>query len=534
MKTILSILLYGSILLGEDWPYLRLIRVSTASQLKSAVQMALPGDRIEVAAGVYDPGNMTITVKATTEQPVVITAADIGKVELAGDTYFGLKQASHVIIQGFLITTASYSAIKMEACDNIRVTRNTFRLTESESSKWIVIGGIWNDPNAISAFNRIDHNLFEEKHQPGNFITIDGSPEPTYQSSKYDRIDHNHLRNTGPRIENGMEAIRVGWSEMSMSNGFTVVEYNLFENCDGDPEIISVKTCADTIRYNTFRRCQGSLCLRHGNGSVVESNFFLGEEKTGTGGVRLYGDDHKIYNNYFTRLTGTKWDAGLTLTNGDYDSGTNLSRHFRINRAEIVHNTLIQNDHPIEIGYTNNGAYTKPPRDVIMAHNLIVSDSTTLINTFTDPVNMIWQTNLAYPGNAGTVGIGVDSASILISDPLMIKTDGFWHPDAKSPAIDAASGDFDYVSDDIEGQKRSLPTDIGADEYSDDPVIRTILSEADVGPFARDIIDAIPEKGIERRNAARSFDAYYTKPVQFHCLGSCRSKSGIGYRDHHL
>src|SRR5690606_3503188 len=220
---------------------------------------------------------------------------------------------------------------------------------------WIVIGGTYNLTEPESFNNRIDHNIFEEKHKPGNFITIDGSPEPNAKSSQFDRIDHNYFKNIGPRVENEMEAVRIGWSEMSLSSGYTIVEHNLFENCDGDPEIISVKTCDNIIRNNTFISCQGSLVLRHGNRNVVEGNFFIGNKKNGTGGVRFYGDDHKIFNNYFEGLTGTTWDAAITVTNGDADyPSSNLSKHFRPRRTVIAFNTMINNDHNIEIGYTNN------------------------------------------------------------------------------------------------------------------------------------------------------------------------------------
>ena len=91
-----------------------------------------------------------------------------------------------------------------------------------------------------------------------------------------------------------MEAIRIGWSALSLTNGYTVLEYNLFEECDGDPEIVSVKSCKDTVRYNTFRRCQGTGTLRHGDGSVLHDDFFRGEGKYGTGGDRSYARKHQM------------------------------------------------------------------------------------------------------------------------------------------------------------------------------------------------------------------------------------------------
>ena len=57
---------------------------------------------------------------------------------------------------------------------------------------------------------------------------------------------------------------------MSLSSGYTVVEFNLFEDCDGDPEIVSVKSCDNIIRHNTFLKSYGTLSLRHGNKRNLE------------------------------------------------------------------------------------------------------------------------------------------------------------------------------------------------------------------------------------------------------------------------
>ena len=463
----------------------RIINVSSTSQLETAVNDIFPGDTIIVNDGSYDfDGNISVSKSGSTENKVTIRAENIGGVILSGESYFVLKQVSNIVIEGFVFESTDVTAVKTEGCNNIRITRNTFRLKETESLKWIVIGGVWNDANIISHHNRIDHNLFEGKSKAGNCITIDGTSDPTYQSSRYDIIDHNYFRNVGPRIDNGMETIRLGWSELSMSSGFTTVEYNLFEDCDGDPEIISVKSSDDTVRYNTFRKSQGTLCLRHGNRTSANSNFFLGENKPGTGGIRIYGDDHKVYNNYFEGLTGTIWDAPITLTNGDYDGGTNYSKHFRINRAKIVFNTLVNNKHGIEIGYTNNGNYSKPPRDVIVADNIITASENEIVKVITSPVNINWSTNIFYPSNSASTGIQLTETQAKIINPNLIYEDSLWMLSDNSPAIDSASNEFDFVFEDLEGQARDNYPDIGADEYSLEMKKNKPLTSSDVGPYS--------------------------------------------------
>ncbi|MGY8719209.1 MAG: chondroitinase-B domain-containing protein, partial [Verrucomicrobiia bacterium] len=76
-----------------------------------------------------------------------------------------------------------------------------------------------------------------------------------------------------------------------------LVEYCYFENCEGDPEIITSKSEGNIYRYNTFYSCaDAGLTLRNGWECVVYGNFFIG----GGRGVRVKnGSRSVIFNNYF-------------------------------------------------------------------------------------------------------------------------------------------------------------------------------------------------------------------------------------------
>ncbi len=473
-----------------------IITVGNSDQFKDAVESAGPGDIIEVLDGSYDC-SFTVYLQGTESKPIIIRAQNRGGAILAGNTSFDLRRCSYLTIEGFLFTTSSYTAIKMRACSYIRVTRNIFRLSEDSNAKWILIGGMWDDAYAPSHHNRIDHNLFEEKHNNGNFITIDGQGDPVDQVSQYDLIDHNYFRNIGPRHENEMEAIRIGYSGMSLSSGYTVVEYNLFENCDGDPEIISVKSCDNIIRYNTIRSSQGTVSLRSGNRNTICGNFFFGEGKSGTGGVRIYGDDHRVINNYFQGLQGDKWDAAITLTNGDYEGSSGLTSHWRIKRALIAFNTLVGNVADIEIGFTNNGKYSKVPQDVTITNNLVYGTSGQLVNIISQPDNMSWQGNIMYADSGSVIGINLTDTEILETNPQLVHSEGLWKLDITSPAISYAMGSYPEISTDFDGQVRDASPDVGADELSDDPVLIRPLTASDVGPDALDNDLAVSESSPE-------------------------------------
>jgi hypothetical protein len=441
----------------------RTVPVANSSQLQSALGAALPGDRIVLADGQYTIGKMSGR-NGTASQPITVVAANPGRAVVNGGQ-LEVANSSYVTFEG--LKWMNSNTLKITSSNNVRLTRNHFRLTENSSLKWVIIQG------KNSHHNRVDHNLFEEKHQQGNFITIDGSET---QQSQHDQIDHNHFRDIGPRAENEMEAIRVGSSDLSQSNGFTVVESNLFENCDGDPEIVSVKSNDNTVRYNTFLTSQGTLSQRHGNRGAFYGNFFLGAGEPGTGGIRVYGQDHKIYNNYFEGLTGTGYDAALQLDGGDVDTSGALNAHWRVYRATVVNNTFVNNTSNIEIGAN----YTYAPVDSVIADNVVTGSQGKLFNELKTPVNLTYAGNIAWPTGSASVGVN----GVRTIDPLLANDGSVMRLGAGSPAVDAGAGDYPFVTEDMDGQARIGGADAGADERSSSATTHSLLTATDVGPDA--------------------------------------------------
>ena len=446
----------------------RTVNITSSGQLQAALADARAGDRIVVADGRYTIGPMTGR-NGTAAKPITVVAAHRGRAVVEAGQ-LEVANSSHVTFEGLRWTNRS--TLRITGSNHVRLTRNHFRLTEESTLSWVLVDG------ANSHHNRIDHNLFEQKRQLGNFITVEGSDT---QQSQHDRIDHNHFRDIGPRAVNEMEAIRVGRSTLSRSSGFTVVESNLFEDCDGDPEIISVKSNDNTVRFNTFRASQGTLSHRHGNRGTMHGNFFLGEGKAGTGGIRVYGEDHKIYNNHFEGLTGSGFDAALQLDGGDVDMSGALNAHWRVYRATVVHNTFVDNTSNIEIGAN----YTFPPVDSTIADNVVTGAQGKLVNEVKPPVNLTYAGNIAWPTATATVGVTASAEAIRVVDPLLCRQGPVHRLRAGSPAIDTGTGRHAFVTDDFDGQPRAGVADVGADERSRAAVVRGPLHPAEVGPDAR-------------------------------------------------
>lgn len=421
------------------------VRVGTADELLNALKNAKPGVQIVLGDGDYNlKGDVNIACKATERLPLRIKAEHRGKARIVGESHFILTAAEYVVFEGLNFESMNGPAVELRASSHCQITRNTFHLKETKQGSWVSIDGITGDSVRLSHHNRIDHNLFERKSKLGNFITIEGTMRAKPQMSQYDRIDHNYFGDIGPRVENVLEAIRAGSAVYSLSSAFTVIEDNLFERCDGDPEYISIKSSDDTIRGNTFRECLGSLSLRHGNRNTVVGNYVLGNGRTGTfldstgktwklgtGGVRFYGSGMRIVNNYFEGLTGSKWDATFAITSGnaEYGDGQPLTKHFRIHDAVIERNTLVNNESNFEIGYDGGGFQNNwwhlPPTGLHIANNVIVGSRDTLVHIFTKPTKTISKNNIVWP-TGGAVAAGSQIQGVRIVDPQLVKVSGIW------------------------------------------------------------------------------------------------------------
>ncbi|QBN17451.1 chondroitinase-B domain-containing protein [Flavobacterium nackdongense] len=494
---------------------------TTVSALQTAVNTAAStGGTFILKDGTYSNASFTfISIKASSNLPILIKSETIGGVILTNDSKFSLSKCTFITVQGFNFNcSGSNSLVKLSGCNNIRFTRNIFKLTTTVPVKWFYIGGVYNDlvyPYLDpSHHNRIDHNIFQDKTLPGHYITVDGNN--SVDQSQYDLIDHNYFKNNSPRAVNEQESIRVGWSDMSKSSGYTTIEYNLFENCDGDPEVVSIKSCDNIVRHNTFNGSYGTLSFRHGNRNRAEGNYFFGNNRPiglapdgttnlYTGGIRVYGTDHVIINNYFEGLNGTRWDAPITLTQGDVDqTSTSLSSHFRPERIIIAYNTLVNNDYGIELGFTNNGAYTKGMLNITIANNLITGSKNSLVKIVDgkDPgSNVTWSNNLMYPTagaamvSGGTMTTSFSPAQALNENPNLVfdSAQGTWRTAATTPVYNNTNAVV--TTEDIDGQTRPTPSNPGADHYSADvmSVRYQPMTSATVGPNAYEANEPVPE-----------------------------------------
>lgn len=432
------------------------IVVTSVAELQSAINKAVPGDVILVGNGVYKTeGDITVNRTGTVDKPITIAAQQPGNAEIAGAGGFSLvSPAAYVIIRGFKFTHAASKAKSGPGTSFCRWTHNIF---ENE--------GAGEDLTIAGSDHQVDYNTFHNKNSMGRFLAIRGSGS---QIAERLWIHHNyfaHFPDQGGK--NGAEAFQFGLSGFSLSSSNSIVEYNLFEDCAGENELISVKASAVTLRYNTIRNCRAQFTLRHGNFCQVYGNYFFN-----TPGLRIFGDDHVIHSNYFENC-----NPAITIGNGDGEvaDGAKLTSHDRPDRILIAFNTLV--DSKVNITQTGRknglGATT-----VTVIHNIISGGGPAAVisGPYTNP---IWEGNIIFK----TAGAGdMPSGSYKDIDPKLVRdASKAFHLAKGSPAIDAVTQSYAKVSTDMDGQARTKPFDAGADEVSGAPVTARILNPADVG-----------------------------------------------------
>lgn len=402
--------------------------ITTSLQAKTALPAALPGDTFLLADGDYALSWLKIKCVGTEQEPIVIKAQNLLKARVVQAGCITLENAAYVEFHGLdFDMPATSSFFKLQGAHHIRISHNRFQMSvdkEGQTSKWILVGDLWENNTCASGYNRIDHNLFLNKADGGALIVIDGAHGTPGGISVHDHIDHNIFRGNGPRVANEKETVRIGVSDLSMDTAYTVVEYNLFEDCDGDPEVVSVKSCCNIVRNNTFRRCLGTLCLRHGFGNTAEGNLFFGEGKTamyeegviGCGGIRVYGKDHIIRDNYMEGLTGFKWDPAIALTNGDAtNSVSTAAKHFLPENVVVSGNTFVRCASTLEVGFTNNDKYSKKPKSCRFEDNMIVADTQAVtVHTAMTNSNIVYVNNRIYLEDKGSVGMSYTASQFTL------------------------------------------------------------------------------------------------------------------------
>jgi len=464
----------------QNKPAETIVRVGSGSELNDAITNATPGTTIVVKDGIYRNESWSIDGESsangtggTAAHPIRVVAETPGKVILTNASQVEID-GEYMIVEGLLFAEGTISSGAVVSFDNSSrhcTLRNCAIVNYNPNDSttdydWVSVKG---------QYNAITGNQFSGMSHKGVqlvvFLDEDIEPNATH-------IAYNYFAERAPGDGNGYETIRIGTSTRSLLHAEAMVDHNLFYHTDGEIETISNKSVGNVYRANTFLETEGQLSLRHGSDCLVDGNFFIGNGKDDSSGVRIIGPNHTVINNYFQGLSSSsEFRGAIVMMNGVPDSP--LNRYRRVENALVAHNTIVDCAIPFVFGaQSSEGDTTLAPQNNTLINN-VVTGTTAPIMTVTEPINHTYTNNVAW-GNNGNL----PDSGFTVENPLLgTGSDGLYRPQNGSPLIDAADDSVEAATRDMDGQQRpATGRDIGADEVLNTERPNGALEPGDVGP----------------------------------------------------
>lgn len=348
-----------------------------------------PGDRVLLTDGTYRLGDVDFVGNGVLGDSITLAAINPGKVIISGPIKMRIF-GEYLKVDGLFFNDAWASGFCMiemrrgekERASHCRITNcvidecndpNKSELPPPPGQLPMSVAEYW--VGLYGTNNRVDHCYFANKRIGGLVLQIWLEDDCHLNNHQ---VDHNLFGFRKPYGGNGAEIIRVGNSWSSQLPSHAVIENNVFLHCNGENEIVSVKSSNNTLRRNLFFESQGGLVCRHGHYNVLLGNTIIGNNEPKTCGIRIINQGHTVSDNYVARVA--QW--GLLVRTGIYERPTPetdikaepLTSYHRAENVDIAYN------HFIDCGSISlaSGNGDKLPRNVRIAYNDISGDKTTL------------------------------------------------------------------------------------------------------------------------------------------------------------
>lgn len=371
--------------------------VSNSDEFNATAKKVQAGDSIVLASGVWQDAQLVLRrAKGTDKAPITVTVAKKGKTTLEGASSIRFS-GDYVHVNGLIFQNGGQGVrhvieFRTSSTDYANhsvlsecVVKDYNPQDKTEQSDWV---SVWGKNNTV------EYCYFAGKTNQGTTFIV--WPNDSLSQENHHRIYRNYFGYRKPLGGNGGETIRIGTSHVSKSNSQTIVEGNYFEHCDGEVEIVSVKSCENKIINNTFFECEGSLVLRHGDRNEVCGNMFIGNDKRHTGGVRIVNEGHHVHHNFFYKLAGKEFRAAISIMNAIYE--TPLNGYHQVKDALIEQNTIVSCAHPFELcvgkGFRDRDA--KPERTIIRKNMVYCPNAEELVKAYDEGYDILFENNVLF------------------------------------------------------------------------------------------------------------------------------------------
>ncbi|MEL6672036.1 MAG: chondroitinase-B domain-containing protein [Bacteroidota bacterium] len=446
-------------------------KVSSPDALSQAIAAAQPGDEIVMANGVWKDVRIKFVGYGTERKPITLRAETPGEVRIEGTSDLRIG-GEYLVVKGLHFTNgAAPKRSVIQFYLNNDTLANHCQVTEcvitdfnkaqrNQTDLWVLFKG---------RHNQLDHCYLAGKSNRGPTVRVDLEGNPSIKN--YHQIVHNHFGPRPPKGGPSAETIQVGNSYTSVAPSHTLVAHNLFDQCNGEVEVISSKTNFNEYRNNVFYKSEGSLVARHGNYCIIDGNYFIGDkDNPQIGGVRLIGSGHWVTNNYFYQLKGEVFRSPLAVMNGIPKSPQN--RYVQVTDAVVAYNSWIDCTSPLQFGIGSNvdqrdvlpasEIRSERPIRTVVANNLIYNSqgdaAPVVAHDKLDGIN--FQRNLIQ--NQGTAFEGPEGIAEATFD-LKELAENIYIPGTGLPDTEPYMGfEFEQIAEDLFGASRKPQNALGA------------------------------------------------------------------------
>lgn len=361
--------------------------VHNAAEVRRLSGTLAPGDQMVLAAGEWKDASFVFEGHGTMDAPILIWPEKPGGVVFSGGSTVRFH-GDHLIVhdlafRGITITrdhTTVFAAGNGEAKPANQCLFNRIRLEDCGSTEpaertkkhvWLM--------SMRGSDNTVANCTFDNLRNIGQML---GAAEFPVQGLQRLHILNNRFANR-PHLDNqnGYEVIQIGWSGVRAASSGSLIQGNVFEHCDGENELVTLKASDIVVRGNRFLGSQGVLCLRTARRVLVQGNVFDGQGRENTGGVRLQGDGHILIGNTFRDLAKPAdyyaWPISLMAADVETFGETDeLGGYGRAKNILIIRNRFERCEKRIAAGIYSRPEYPLLPENVRVQDNVFIGMKT--------------------------------------------------------------------------------------------------------------------------------------------------------------